>query len=573
MKAKRILSVLLALVMLCLCVPMGQVSAAYTTYDRCMNGERFTDRAFVKAGEEFTLSLENVKVDGVTPDNLICEWTKDYVTIAGETGASLTVTTDRSATYSCNLYLGNKDISVGSTDFNIICDSLDITGGSDHKIEADEAGIDFFDVYDCEKGGKVKLSADAVSSVPGATVTYTWYDVIEAGYFSEGTLTERGEQLSTNKEITVTKTEGYEYYWCVISDGNFETTVYYLLHPVNTLDEKVTVNGAKPKRFERGYLGIAKNGEKVELKVDAKSTNGNVTYRWEAQRFDEMRGYYYEKLDETGNSITVTKATTDPFGDSMQLECYVEDGNERVQIGFILFELDPRQVEAETEIKEGTPNVSLDDDIESLANSLLQDNMEMLESGETAKITLTAETQETPSSEDKALVDAALSENSQSELYLDINIYKDVLGQKDAVTETAKEISLSVDAPEHLKEKISSSDDIEIIRVHEGEAEVLPCAYDKETGKITFMTDKFSTYVVAYKDAEEDTSSEDSSSKGDTSSDESSSSDKTESEAQKDTSEDKEPEGTIPPTGEQSPIAFALFAAAAAALVITKRKK
>lgn len=177
-----------------------------------------------------------------------------------------------------------------------------------------------------------------------------------------------------------------------------------------------------------------------------------------------MRGYYYEKLEETGSSITVTKATTDPFGDSMQFECYVEDGNERVQIGFILFELDPRQVEAETEIKEGTPNVSLDDDIESLANSLLQDNMEMLESGETAKITLTAETQETPSSEDS-----------------------------------------------------SSKDDV---------------SSDKDT-----------------------------------------STDKTESEAQKDTSEDEAPEGTIPPTGEQSPIAFALFAAAAAALVITKRKK
>ncbi len=37
-----------------------------------------------------------------------------------------------------------------------------------------------------------------------------------------------------------------------------------------------------------------------------------------------------------------------------------------------------------------------------------------------------------------------------------------------------------------------------MIRIHNGETQVLPCVYDEATKTITFETDSFSTYALAY---------------------------------------------------------------------------
>ena len=43
-----------------------------------------------------------------------------------------------------------------------------------------------------------------------------------------------------------------------------------------------------------------------------------------------------------------------------------------------------------------------------------------------------------------------------------------------------------------------------IIRVHSGNVAILDCAYDNTTAKGSFVTDKFSTYAIAYRDIEEE---------------------------------------------------------------------
>ncbi len=584
MKIRRILSLMVAVLILCAAMPMG-IGAAATDfrYELKFNGNRYYGGdVIVTAGEEFTMSVENITVDGAAPTGVTYEWYKDGRVIPDATGTTLTATTNASVMYAFFAYDGGPENTIVSAEFRVKCDTLKTEVTSDHEIEEEGDGGTFYYVYDCKQGEKVKLSVEAetvfdggISSTQGSSVSIKWYDIVESIYFSEGAVHERGELLSETGELEVTKTKGYEMYECVVDDGNFEKVITFRLHPVNTLDETVTINGVRPKRFERGYLGIVKNGDKATFKVDAKSTNGDVTYHWEKQCYDENRvdSVYYEVLEEKSNTLTVTKENVLPWDDSTQYECYVEDGNEIVQIGFIMFELDPRQVEAEAEIKEGTPAVSLDDDIETLANSLLQENMEQLQSGETAKIKLTAETQETPDSADKALVEEVLGDNSKSELYLDINIYKDVAGQQGEITETAKEIALSVDMPEDMKKAVTADSEIEVVRVHEGEAESIDCTYDEETGKVSFETDKFSTYVLALKEnegeeeKEQDTSSNQNGSQTGGPLDDSSEAAPTEKE------EDKKPEGTVPPTGEGNGIAFALFTAAAAALTITKRKK
>ena len=40
----------------------------------------------------------------------------------------------------------------------------------------------------------------------------------------------------------------------------------------------------------------------------------------------------------------------------------------------------------------------------------------------------------------------------------------------------------------------------QVVRLHNGEAEILDCEFDKDSKKLSFETDKFSTYTVIYTD-------------------------------------------------------------------------
>lgn len=73
-----------------------------------------------------------------------------------------------------------------------------------------------------------------------------------------------------------------------------------------------------------------------------------------------------------------------------------------------------------------------------------------------------------------------------------------------AVTNTNGELKITFEMPEKLiNTDTSVTREYSIIRVHSGEAEILDCEYDKTTAKGSFVTDKFSTYAIAYNDITE----------------------------------------------------------------------
>lgn len=149
----------------------------------------------------------------------------------------------------------------------------------------------------------------------------------------------------------------------------------------------------------------------------------------------------------TRSNITVSKqdiADDDFFGFEM-FECYLDDGNEVIQVGFVLFSIDPNQVTAESIITEGAPNITLVNTEEELVNRLLQDNMEqLLDEKAAANITLSADIQQSLAADEQAAVEQAIGENGQIELCLDLNLYKEIQDTTTEITETAKEIALSV---------------------------------------------------------------------------------------------------------------------------------
>lgn len=85
--------------------------------------------------------------------------------------------------------------------------------------------------------------------------------------------------------------------------------------------------------------------------------------------------------------------------------------------------------------------------------------------------------------------------------YLDLSlneiIYKgtDEEAWEEKITTLSENMTVSFVLSDELKDK----DEYTVIRNHEGEIEELESTYDEETDTLTFETDKYSTYAIAYK--------------------------------------------------------------------------
>ena len=113
-------------------------------------------------------------------------------------------------------------------------------------------------------------------------------------------------------------------------------------------------------------------------------------------------------------------------------------------------------------------------------------------------------------SEDKTLVTNAMTQSLGSGyevgIYLDLTLWKQVEGAaKVPVTETSGKVKVTMTIPENLRKAGAT---YEIIRIHNGVATVIDTIVDETTWKLTFETDAFSTYALAYTTAASTTPTE-----------------------------------------------------------------
>lgn len=476
------------------------VSANNTTppsisYQPYYNDIYYSGSAYVDYGQEITLELKDLTIGGVPADEDLFSfcWYKDGGSndniIADANGARLTFVAQRNTTYSCSI---SADGAMGAfVDFHIYVDTIQNTIECSNPFETDGSINDtFFYINDCVLGSDITITLNSTSYTDGE-LNYAWYK------FNEYHIPE-GDVLSTSNTLTLNKSEkGFLLYCCTVSDGSYNESVLFKIMPDNTLNETVKINGIKPERFERGYMAVASPGDEIDLTVEVDTKNGSFTRRWEKVVYTVM-GPQITDLG-TAETITVTKQDIlDDEYDFEQFECYLDDGNEVFQVGLVLFSLHPYQVTTETQIDENTPEVTLDDNTDTLANNLLQENLFELSNAKNAVITLTAqEITELETTEQNAL-NSVLPENAEIGTCLDINLYKQIEdSEKSQITEASGEVTLSVDVPEKMLDDGNSK--FTVTRIHNGKAENLECEYDSENQKISFKTDRFSTYVLSSK--------------------------------------------------------------------------
>lgn len=160
-----------------------------------------------------------------------------------------------------------------------------------------------------------------------------------------------------------------------------------------------------------------------------------------------------------------------------------------------------------TDTGKNAGNASLSGSEEDLADAVLSEaEQEEVPNGIDAKIYLVVEDiSESVPEEDKELIDAKKG-NSQVGMYLDVTVWKQ-LGARDpeSVADTNQPLSITITVPDNLRNTNSSLErTYQIIRVHDGAAEVIESTYNEDTGIITFVTDRFSTYALVYTDDPED---------------------------------------------------------------------
>ena len=104
--------------------------------------------------------------------------------------------------------------------------------------------------------------------------------------------------------------------------------------------------------------------------------------------------------------------------------------------------------------------------------------------------------------QDKKVLEGHIDEKTNIAQYIDISVVikaeNKVIGE---VNELNKEVAFIVAIPEDLMKEGRT---FYVIRVHDGKVEKLDTV-ENEDGTLTFKTDKFSTYALAYEDAQEST--------------------------------------------------------------------
>ena len=167
--------------------------------------------------------------------------------------------------------------------------------------------------------------------------------------------------------------------------------------------------------------------------------------------------------------------------------------------------VDPGEVDKDVQIEEGAPTVDLDNGVDELKQTVLTEaENKLVQTGVSIDIYLTvANKDEAELGEDKAILDSALGEDDKA-VYLDLKLFKKVgNNEPTAISEIpGGKIKISVEVPEGIKEFAANA---KVVRVHGTEVTELETSYDAATNKLTFETDRFSTYAIVYSESAVDT--------------------------------------------------------------------
>lgn len=290
-----------------------------------------------------------------------------------------------------------------------------------------------------------------------------------------------------------------------IITGVNDNTDYCESQTIQVTDDNlfdVTINDEAVELDEEGYYTILATGE--YLTIVATDYAGNVTTVSNVRIFDGHSFTHYVGNNDESTEHNETETALCDRG------CGATDTREIPDTMIVPGE---GCLSTETNIDENVPKTSIENLNEELVKDMLDDvEYEAYNWGYDFKVILNVSRLDgiTTPADDMDLIKALLAEKNKDNhigVILDISmfkqrIYNGYIFDPVRITDTKGDmIELTTRIPQEL---INTKENVDrnyyIIRVHEGRAEILDSLFDADTESITFESDLFSTYVIAYED-------------------------------------------------------------------------
>ena len=177
---------------------------------------------------------------------------------------------------------------------------------------------------------------------------------------------------------------------------------------------------------------------------------------------------------------------------------------------------DTGKVEKDAEVAPNSPveEAALDnkhDDLIAAKGILTPEDKAAIEGGASARIWIEVSATENLAEADEQKIKAKainiMGIDISNVVYFNIDMFKSVtkdgVSKKSQITEPGTDIEISVSLPESLIQTDSTiSRAYKIIRLHDGIVDSFDAEFDKETGTLKFVTDRFSTYAIAFTDTQ-----------------------------------------------------------------------
>lgn len=287
------------------------------------------------------------------------------------------------------------------------------------------------------------------------------------------------------------------------------------------LSKQLTIEGGKftsnvSNHVKEGYIAVKVSDEeyKVGLKATGLTVKENITMtvgdttKLEAKVEPILT---IEKLEFSSNNQDV--ATIDSNGNIKAVKA--GEAIITVKVGNIekkcTVKVNAKEISIELPIIDDSGkdiDVGVSTEVEKEINEILKEEVnkneivkEALETGKDVKVEIKINKVDAVKLDKDEIqkIEEAI-ENGNVAQYFDISLLIKVNGEKiGEISEPSKELTFTLSIP---KELLKEGREFYIIRIHNGKAEIIEGTL--VDGKFTFMTDKFSTYALAYTDSEEE---------------------------------------------------------------------
>lgn len=147
------------------------------------------------------------------------------------------------------------------------------------------------------------------------------------------------------------------------------------------------------------------------------------------------------------------------------------------------------------------PKVSVNNSVAELKEMSFSDMDYITGTAESMDVWLAiSEKQGSVTKEEQQLLDKAADALGayKTGVVVDLTLYKGNTDEAQKVPEPNGKVSITMAVPESVLASGTDPSTMKIIRIHEGKTEVLNCTYDATSKTVTFETDAFSTYSLAY---------------------------------------------------------------------------